>query len=90
VPDPVFTLGAGGLLFAAVYMVTDPVSAARTRLGQWISSVGVGVLTVILRSFSIFAGGVMFAVLLMNTFSPLLDLAGARKRPPEPKKETGS
>ncbi|MFH0962549.1 MAG: RnfABCDGE type electron transport complex subunit D [Planctomycetota bacterium] len=90
VPDPVFTLGAGGLLFAAVYMVTDPVSAARTRLGQWLSSVGVGVLTVILRSFSIFAGGVMFAVLLMNTFSPLFDLAGARKSAAKPAKETDS
>jgi len=73
-PTPLFALGTGGLLFVAVYMATDPVSAAKTRFGQWSSGLAIGALTVLFRGYSVFVCGATFAVLLANTFSPLLDM----------------
>ena len=77
IPDPLWNLLAGGFLFAAVFMVTDPVSAPRRRPSKYISGFLVGALTVILRRFGIFPEGVMFALLLANTFNPTIDLAVA-------------
>jgi Na+-transporting NADH:ubiquinone oxidoreductase subunit B len=75
VADPLFTVLSGGFLFAAVFMVTDPVSAAQTAPGRLVTGLGVGFLTVVIRGFANFSGGVMFAVLLVNTFSPIIDHA---------------
>ena len=64
----------GGLAFAAVFMATDPVSAAQTERGKWIYGFLIGVLTVLIRVFNpAFPEGVMLAVLLMNVFAPLID-----------------
>jgi Na+-transporting NADH:ubiquinone oxidoreductase subunit B len=65
-------------------VVTEPVSGAKTKLGQWIYGLLIGILIVILRGFSNFSEGVMFSVLIMNAFAPLLDqtirqIQGARK-----------
>jgi Na+-transporting NADH:ubiquinone oxidoreductase subunit B len=73
VPGPLFTLLSGGLLFGAFFMATDPISAAQTNEGRYIYGFLVGVLIVIIRGFSNFPGGVMFAILLMNMFNPLID-----------------
>ena len=54
-------------------MATDPVSSPITKGGKMIFAVGAGVLTVLIRSFSGFTEGVMFSILVMNAFSPLLD-----------------
>jgi Na(+)-translocating NADH:ubiquinone oxidoreductase B subunit len=70
---PLFQLLAGGLLFGAFYMATDPVSSPTTKGGKLIFGAGAGVLTVLIRSFSGFTEGVMFSILFMNAFSPLLD-----------------
>ena len=70
---PLFQLLAGGLLFGAFYMATDPVSSPTTKAGKIVFGVGAGVLTVLIRSFSGFTEGVMFSILVMNAFSPLLD-----------------
>jgi Na+-transporting NADH:ubiquinone oxidoreductase subunit B len=75
VPGPLFTLLSGGLLFGAVFMATDPISAAQTNEGRYIYGFLVGVLIVIVRGYSNFPGGVMFAILLMNMFNPLIDHA---------------
>lgn len=75
VPAPHITLLSGGLLFGAVFMATDPISAAQTNEGRFVYGAGCGILTVIIRGFSNFAGGVMFAILLMNMFNPLIDRA---------------
>ncbi len=72
-PDPLFTVLGGGLLFGAVFMATDPISAAQTNAGRYIYGFLIGALTVIIRGFSSFAGGFMFALLLMNIFNPLID-----------------
>jgi Na+-transporting NADH:ubiquinone oxidoreductase subunit B len=53
--------------------VTEPVSGAKTRLGQWIYGFVIGALILVLRGFSNFSEGVMFSVLILNAFAPLLD-----------------
>ena len=70
---PVFHLLSGGLLFGAVYMATDPVSAAFTSTGKWIYGILLGVLTVLIRELTGYVEGVMFAIIFMNIFAPLID-----------------
>lgn len=69
-----YHLLTGGLAFAAVFMVTDPVSAAHTETGKWIYGFLIGVVTVIIRVFNpAYPEGIMLAVLLMNVLAPLID-----------------
>lgn len=64
----------GGFAFGAVFMATDPVSAAQTQTGKWIYGFLVGVLTVLIRVFNpAYPEGIMLAILLMNVFAPLVD-----------------
>ncbi len=73
VPSLLFTIFSGGLLYASVYMVTDPVSAPKLPLSQWIYGAFFGAMVVFFRAKSIFAGGVGFALLLANMLAPSLD-----------------
>ncbi len=73
IPDPLSTLMAGSFLFGAFFVVTEPVSGAKTKIGQWIYGSMIGSLIVVLRGFSNFSEGVMFSVLIMNAFVPILD-----------------
>ncbi|MES9924112.1 MAG: RnfABCDGE type electron transport complex subunit D [Candidatus Thiodiazotropha endolucinida] len=72
-PDPLFTLLSGGLLLAAFYMATDPVTSPLTPRGAWIFAIGIGLLVVLIRLFGGFPEGVMYAILLMNAATPLID-----------------
>ena len=64
----------GGFAFGAVYMATDPVSAAQTETGKWIYGLLIGAFTVILRVFNpAYPEGVMLSILLMNVFASLID-----------------
>ena len=64
----------GGFLFGTVFMATDPVTAAQTETGKWIYGLLIGALCVIVRLFNPgYAEGMMLAILLMNTFAPLID-----------------
>jgi electron transport complex protein RnfD len=72
-PAPTFMILAGGLLFGAVFMVTDPVTTPITPRGSWIFGLGVGLLVVLIRRFGGLAEGVMYAILLMNAATPLLN-----------------
>ncbi len=74
-PSPAATLFAGSFLFGSFFVVTEPVSGAKTKIGQWIYGAMTGALVVVLRAFSNFAEGVMFSVLIMNAFVPILDQA---------------
>lgn len=67
------TLLSGGLLFGAVYMLTDYSTSPNTLIGKIIFAAGAGIFTVLFRSFSGFDGGVSIAILLMNLVVPLLD-----------------
>ncbi len=64
---------SGGFLFGAAFMATDPISASSTKEGKWIYGIIVGMVTFIIRGFSLFAEGMMFAILIGNTFVPLID-----------------
>ena len=66
-------LTAGALLFGAFYIATDPVTSPLTAKGKWIFGIGVGTLVMILRLFSGYPDGVMFAILLMNALTPLIN-----------------
>lgn len=70
---PVFQLLTGGLLFGAFFMATDPVTSPFTMEGRWVYGILAGILTVLIRALSGFPEGVMFAILLMNAVSPLID-----------------
>ena len=64
----------GGFMFGAIFMATDPVSAAQTEKGKWIYGFLIGILAVLIRVINpAFPEGMMLAVLLMNTFAPLID-----------------
>lgn len=64
----------GGFAFGTVFMATDPVTSAQTETGKWIYGFLIGALTIILRVFNPgYPEGMMLAILLMNTFAPLID-----------------
>jgi len=69
----IYTLLSGSFLFGCAFVVTEPISGAKTGPGQLIYGFSVGGLTIILREFSNFSEGFMFSVLLMNAFVPLID-----------------
>lgn len=82
---PLYHIAMGSFAFGAVFMATDPVSAAATNVGKWIYGIGIGLLVVIVRIANpAYAEGVMLAILFMNVVAPLLDHyvveAHARKR----------
>jgi len=70
---PLFAALSGGLLLGAFFMATDPVTSPITPRGAWIYGCGIGVLVVLIRVFGGFPEGVMYAVLLMNSATPLID-----------------
>jgi electron transport complex protein RnfD len=90
-PSPMFHLLSGGLMLGAVFMATDPVTSPVSPKGCWIFGAGVGVLVVLIRQFGGLPEGVMYAILLMNAVTPLIDrytqprIYGAHK--PEPEKK---
>lgn len=74
VPPLSFTLFSGAFLYAAVFMVTDPISAPRLKESMWAYGAAIGALIVFFRYKAVFAGGVAFAILMGNVLAPSLDL----------------
>jgi electron transport complex protein RnfD len=72
-PSPWFMLGSGGLMLAALFMATDPVGAPVTPLGAWLYGVLIGAVTIVIRLFGSLPEGVMYAVLLGNAATPLIE-----------------
>ncbi|HPR62983.1 MAG TPA: RnfABCDGE type electron transport complex subunit D [Thermoanaerobaculia bacterium] len=71
--DPIFHLLAGGLMLGAIFMATDMVTSPLTPRGTWIYAVGIGILIVVIRVFGGLPEGVMYSILIMNGFVPLLN-----------------
>lgn len=72
--NPLDMLLYGGLAFAAVFMATDPVTAARTSVGKYIYGFLIGAVAVLIRVYNNgYPEGAMLAVLLMNALAPLID-----------------
>lgn len=78
-PAPWFHVLMGGTMLCAFFVATDPVSSPASPRGRLIYGIAIGVLIFFVRSFGNYADGVAFAVLMMNTATPLLD-AYARPR----------
>jgi len=70
---PVGHLAAGSVLFGAFFIVTDPVTTPLTRAGRWIYGLATGALIMVIRLFAGYPEGVMYAVLVVNAFSPLIN-----------------
>lgn len=73
--SPGFMLLSGGLLFGAVFMATDPVTSPLVPRGAWIFGFGVGFLVILIRVWGGLPEGVMYAILLMNAATPLIERA---------------
>lgn len=72
--SPIDQLLYGGFAFAAVFMATDPVTAARTGTGKYVYGLLVGVVAVLIRTYNNgYPEGAMLAVLLGNALAPLID-----------------
>jgi electron transport complex protein RnfD len=72
-PDPLFHLLAGGLMIGALYMATDMVTSPITKGGTVLFGIGIGVLIIVIRLFGGLPEGVMYAIIFMNAFVPLIN-----------------
>ncbi len=90
--DPITAILVGGFMLGAFFMVTDPISASSTDLGKWINGLFVGVMTVLIRVFANWPEGFMFAILLANMFTPIMDyfVKEAKKKKKQAKKEAAT
>lgn len=64
---------AGGLVFGAVFMITDYVTTPITRTGKMIFAFGAGLITFLIRKYGNYPEGVSFAILFMNILSPYIE-----------------
>lgn len=74
-----FHVFMGSSIFLAFFMATDPATTPLTKLGQIIFGVGLGVLTVIIQTYTNFLGGSILALVIMNLTCPILDNVGVPK-----------
>ncbi len=72
--DPVFTILAGSIMFAALFMATDMVTSPVGRTARLIYGIGCGILTVVIRELTQYPEGTTFAVLIMNGVTPIIDV----------------
>jgi len=71
---PVHQIVMGGFMFGAVFMATDPVSAAQTNTGKWVYGFLGGLFSIMIRVFNpAYPEGVMMAILFMNVMAPTID-----------------
>ncbi len=70
---PAFHLLAGGAMLGAIFMATDYVTSPMTAKGMLIYGVGIGVITMIIRQWGAYPEGMSFAILLMNSVTPLIN-----------------
>jgi len=71
--SPLTHLTTGGMLICAFFIATDPVTAPLSPKGMWIFGMGTGALIILIRTVGEYPEGVMYAVLLMNAATPLID-----------------
>ncbi|MCI0469854.1 MAG: RnfABCDGE type electron transport complex subunit D, partial [Nitrospirae bacterium] len=85
--DPLLHLLSGGMILGAFFMATDYVTSPSVKNGQILFGIGCGFLTMLIRLKGGYPEGVMFAILIMNCFAPLIDrgfkstIFGAQKTP---------
>lgn len=72
-PSPVFMLCSGGVMLGAMFMATDMVTSPTTPAGAWLFGMLIGALTVVIRLKGAMPEGVMYAILIANGVTPLVD-----------------
>jgi len=72
-PEPSFMLFSGGLILGAIYMATDMVTSPITPRGMWIYGALIGLLTVMIRYYGGLPEGIMYAILIGNACTPLIE-----------------
>ena len=70
---PLYHLTSGALMFGAFFIATDYVGAPVTPWGRLIFGAGVGLLVMLIRVFGTYPEGFMFAILIMNSVTPLIE-----------------
>lgn len=78
--SPLFHLLSGATMLGAFFIVTEPVSGAKSALARLLFGVGVGLLTYMIRTWGGYPDGLAFAVLLMNLCVPALERFDARRQ----------
>lgn len=72
--DPLFNVLTGGLLMGSIFMATDYVTSPMSRNGLVIYGVGIGIITMLIRYWGAYPEGISFAILIMNSTVPLLNM----------------
>jgi len=78
--NPIYHILTGGAMLGAIFMATDMVTSPMSRLGQIIFGVGIGIITVLIRVWGAYPEGISFAILIMNAFTPLINIYVKPKR----------
>lgn len=64
---------SGGLLLGAFFMATDYVTSPMSRKGMLVYGIMIGIITIVIRRWGAYPEGMSFAILLMNSFVPLIN-----------------
>lgn len=72
--SPLFNIFAGGALLGAIYMATDYVTSPMSKAGMAVYGVGIGLLTMLIRTWGAYPEGISFAILIMNACVPLINM----------------
>jgi electron transport complex protein RnfD len=72
-PNPIFHLLSGGLILGAFFMATDMVTSPITSIGSWIFGIGAGIVLIVIRLWGGVPEGVMYSILFMNAFTPIIN-----------------
>ncbi|MDE6183312.1 MAG: RnfABCDGE type electron transport complex subunit D, partial [Rikenellaceae bacterium] len=78
--DPLFHVLTGGALLGAIFMATDYVTSPMTKGGMLFYGIGIGVITILIRTWGAYPEGVSFAILIMNATVPLINKYSHPKR----------
>lgn len=78
--DPITHILSGGLLLGAIFMATDYVTSPMSKRGMIVYAIGIGIITTVIRLFGAYPEGVSFAILIMNAFTPLINMYLKPKR----------
>jgi Na+-transporting NADH:ubiquinone oxidoreductase subunit B len=73
--NPLPLIFSGGLMFGIVFITTDPVSMPKNKTAIWVYGFLIGFLTVLIRKYSLFVEGFMFAIIITNSFMPIIEIA---------------
>lgn len=78
--DPMFQILTGGALLGAIFMATDYATSPMSAKGMIIYGIGIGVITIVIRTWGAYAEGISFAILIMNAVTPLINKYTTPKR----------